>query len=195
MICNIVLPKELMHTTQEKNLAQQRESMYDAQRQAEQKRIAFEETKARADQQPAIIKASAGIEIARSEASQMEERAKGTAAQTRIEAEATAGKVKLIGDSEAGVIASKGNATAEAYVKQANALTAEGVTAVEVVKLLAANNIKIVPDVVAGGDGSNGGGLVQLLLADMVQRSRDKKTVAPAAPASDSKDGGASSQK
>jgi uncharacterized membrane protein YqiK len=197
MICNIVLPKELMHTTQEKNLAQQRESMYDAQRQAEQKRIAFEETKAKADQQPAIIKAEAGIQIAKSEAAQMEERAKGTAAQTRIEAEAEAGKVKIIGDSEAGVIQSKGNATAEAYRKQAEALTSEGVTAVEVVKLLASNGIKIVPDVVAGGDGNGGGGLVNLLLADMVQRSREagKKTVAPEASAADSKDGASTDKK
>lgn len=195
MICNIVLPKELMHTTQEKNLAQQRESMYDAQRQAEEKRIKFEETKAKADQQPAIIKAEAGIQIAKSEAAQMEERARGTAAQTRIEAEATAGKVKLIGDSEAGVISSKGEATADAYRKQAEALTAEGVTAVEVVKLLAANGIKIVPDVVAGGGDDHGGGLVNLLLADMVQRSRaassQKATpVAPApAPQSDAPEG------
>jgi len=184
MICNIVLPKELMHTTQEKNLAQQRESMYDAQKAAEQKRIAYEETKAQADQQPAIIKAEAGIRIAKSEASQMEERAKGTAAQTRIEAEATAGKVKLIGDSEAAVIESKGNATAEAYRKQGEALTPAGITSIEVVKLLAENGIKITPDVVAGGsDGNgNGGGLVNLLLADMVQRGRDagEKSVKPA---------------
>ena len=197
MICNIKLPEELMHTTQEKNLAQQRESMYAAQQQAEVKRIAFEETKAQADQQPAIIKAEAGIRIAKSEASQMEERAKGTAAQTRIEAEATAGKVKLIGDSEAAVIESKGNATAEAYRKQGEALTPAGITSIEVVKLLAENGIKITPDVVAGGsDGNgNGGGLVNLLLADMVQRGRDagEKSVKPTgdtttgAPATDKK--------
>lgn len=198
MICNIVLPKELMHTTQEKNLAQQRESMYDAQKRAEQQRIAFEQTKAQADQQPAIIKAEAGIQIAKHEAAQMEERARGTAAQTRIEAEATAGKVKLIGDSEAGVIESKGNATAEAYRKQGEALTPAGITSIEVVKLLAEHGIKITPDVVAGGnDGGNGGGLVNLLLADMVQRGRDagdqqlRKSAAPtstltAAPAADS---------
>jgi regulator of protease activity HflC (stomatin/prohibitin superfamily) len=196
MISNIVLPKELMHTTQEKNLAQQRESMYDAQKKAEEKRIAFEETKAQADQQPAIIRAEAGIKIAQHEAKQMEERAKGTAAQTRIEADATAGKVKIIGDAEAGVIESKGNATAEAYRKQGEALTPAGITSIEVVKLISAAGLKIVPDVVAGGDSSNGGGggLVNLLLADMVQRTRnadgkasgsEKSTasVAPVAPA------------
>jgi regulator of protease activity HflC (stomatin/prohibitin superfamily) len=186
MICNIVLPKELMHTTQEKNLAQQQESMFAAQEKAEAQRILFEKTKAQADQQPAIIKAETGIQIAKHEASQMEERAKGTAAQTRIEAEAEAGKVKLIGDSEAGVIASKGEATAEAYRKQGEALTPAGITSIEVVKLLAEHGIKIVPDVVAGGDG-NGGGLVNLLLADMVKRSRSDngsdKPAAPAAPA------------
>jgi regulator of protease activity HflC (stomatin/prohibitin superfamily) len=186
MICNIVLPKELMHTTQEKNLAQQQESMYAAQQKSEQQRIAFEETKAQADQQPAIIKAEAGIKIAKHEAMQMEERARGTAAQITIEAEAEAGRVKLVGAAEASVIESKGNATAEAYRKQGEALTPAGITSIEVVKLLAEHNIKITPDVIAGGDSGNGGGLVNLLLADMVQRGRDEKTVAasrPAAPA------------
>jgi len=187
MICNIVLPKELMHTTQEKNLAQQQESMYDAQQRAEQKRIALEQTRAQADQQPAIIKAEAGIKIATHEASQMEERAKGKAAQIRIEAEAEAGRVKVVGDSEASVIESKGNATAEAYRKQGEALTPAGITSIEVVKLLAEHGIKITPDVVAGGDsGGNGGGLVNLLLADMVQRGRDageKQSAAAAKPA------------
>ena len=109
----------------------------------------------------------------------------GTAAQTRIEAEATAGKVKIIGDAEAGVIETKGNATAEAYRKQGEALTPAGITSIEVVKLISAAGLKIVPDVVAGGDSANGGGggLVNLLLADMVQRSRqggENKAVAPA---------------
>jgi uncharacterized membrane protein YqiK len=155
--------------------------MFAAQEKAEAQRILFEKTKAQADQQTRIIQAEAGIQVAKHEASQMEERARGTAAQTRIEAEAEAGRVKLIGESEAGVIASKGEATAEAYRKQGQALTPAGITSIEVVKLLAEHNIKITPDVIAGGDSGNGGGLVNLLLADMVQRGRDEKTAAAAA--------------
>jgi len=183
MICNIKLPQELMHTTQERNLAQQREQMYTAQEAAENKRISFAKKKAEADQQPAIIAAQSGIEIARHEASQMEERAKGTAKQIEIEATATAGRVKQIGDAEASVIESKGAATAKAYAEQGAALTPEGLTVIEIMRMVSEGKVKIVPDVVAGG-GNSGGGMVDLLLADMVQRSREPKAPSlSAAPA------------
>jgi regulator of protease activity HflC (stomatin/prohibitin superfamily) len=196
MICNIKLPQELMHTTQERNLAQQRETMFDAQEKAEKRRIEFQATKSQADQQDTIVKAKAGIEVAKHEAAQMEERAKGKAAQTRIEAEADAGRVKTVGDAEAGVIKAKGEATAEAYAKQVEALTAQGVTSIEVTKLLTASGQALVPQVVAGGDNNGGGnGLVNLLLADTLVRNREenaaarelKKPAADAAPAADKK--------
>ena len=196
MICNIKLPQELMHTTQERNLAEQRETMYDAQEKAEKRRIEFQATKSQADQQDTIVKAKAGIEVAKHEAAQMEERAKGKAAQTRIEAEADAGRVKTVGDAEAGVIKAKGEATAEAYSKQVEALTAQGVTSIEVTKLLTASGQALVPQVVAGGDSNGGGnGLVNLLLADTLVRNREenaatrelKKPVVEAAPAADKK--------
>jgi uncharacterized membrane protein YqiK len=174
MICNIKLPEELMHTTQERNLAQQRETMFDAQEKAEKRRIEFQKTKSQADQQDTIIKAQAGIEVAKHEAAQMEERAKGKAAQTRIEAEADADRVKRVGDAEAGVIKAKGEATAEAYTKQVEALTPQGVTSIEVTKLLTASGQPLVPQVVAGGDSNgSGNGLVNLLLADTLVRNRE----------------------
>ncbi len=179
MICNIKLPQELMHTTQERNLAQQRETMFDAQEKAEKRRIEFQATKSQADQQDTIVKAKAGIEVAKHEAAQMEERAKGKAAQTRIEAEADAGRVKTVGDAEAGVIKAKGEATAEAYSKQVEALTAQGVTSIEVTKLLTASGQALVPQVVAGGDSNGGGnGLINLLLADTLVRNREENAAA-----------------
>jgi regulator of protease activity HflC (stomatin/prohibitin superfamily) len=178
MICNIKLPQELMHTTQERNLAQQRETMFDAQEKAEKRRIEFQATKSQADQQDTIVKAKAGIEVAKHEAAQMEERAKGKAAQIRIEAEADADRVKRVGDAEAGVIQAKGEATAEAYGKQVAALTAQGVTSIEVTKLLTASGQALVPQVVAGGDNGGGNGLVNLLLADTLIRNREENAAA-----------------
>jgi len=170
MITNIHLPEALMKTTQEKNLAEQRKSMFDAQEQAEKRRIEFEKTKAQADQQGALMKAEVGIEIAKHQAKQAEETAKGEAARIRTTAEAEASRIKQTGDAEAGVIRSKGEAQAKAYQDQVAALTASGVTTVEVVKALALNNIKIVPDVQVSGGGAGGtDGLVQLLLAGMLR--------------------------
>lgn len=176
MITNIHLPEALMQTTQQKNLAEQEKSMFDAKKDAEQRRIEFEKTKAEADQQLAIITAEAGIKVAQHEARQTEERARGDAARVRMLAEAEATQTTQVGDAEAGVIRSKGEAQAKAYRDQVDALTAQGVTMVEVVKSIAAAGLKITPDIqVSGATGSGAGdtsGLVQVLLAQMV-KSKD----------------------
>ncbi len=175
MITNIHLPEALMKTTQEKNLAEQRKSMFDSQEQAEKRRIEFQKTKAQADQQDALIQAQVGIEIARHEANQVQERAKGEAMAIKMRAEADAARTQQIGDAEAGVIGSKGKAQAQAYSDQVAALTAQGVTAVELVKAISAAGLKITPDIVVGGSGNSEGGLVQLLLAQMLRSPDGKK--------------------
>ncbi|MFZ4715010.1 MAG: SPFH domain-containing protein [Bacteriovoracaceae bacterium] len=173
MITNIHLPEQLMKTTQQKNLAEQEKSMYDAKKDAEQRRIEFEKSKTEADAQVSIITAEAGIKVAQHEAKQMEERARGDAAKVRMLAEAEATKTKQIGDAEASVVQSKGEAQAKAYRDQVDALTAQGVTSVEIVKAIAAAGLKITPDIqVSSGSGSSENGLVSLLLADFVNRNR-----------------------
>jgi len=185
MITNIHLPEALMKTTQQKNLAEQEKSMFDAKKDAEQRRIEFERTRAEADAQVKIITAEAGIKVAQHEARQVEERAKGDAAKVRLAAEAEAGKTKQVGDAEASVVRSKGEAQAKAYRDQVDALTAPGVTTVEVMKAVAAAGLRITPDVLVGsggGGGDGGGGLVQLLLADLVQRQREPAAALASAP-------------
>jgi regulator of protease activity HflC (stomatin/prohibitin superfamily) len=84
MITNIHLPEALMKTTQQKNLAEQEKSMYGAKKEAEQRRIEFEKTKAEADSQLKIISAEAGIKVAQHEDRQTEERASGDAARVKM---------------------------------------------------------------------------------------------------------------
>ena len=186
MITNIHLPEALMKTTQQKNLAEQEKSMYDAKKDAEQRRIEFEKTKAEADAQVKIITAEAGIKVAQHEARQVEERAKGDAAKVRMIAEAEASKTKQIGDAEASVVQAKGAAQAKAYRDQVDALTAQGVTTVEVMKAISAAGLKITPDILvgAGGEGGEGGGLVQVLLAQLVRQQRADAAVPAVAAAS-----------
>lgn len=175
MICNIVLPEQLMHITQQKNLAEQSEAMFTAQEAAEKTRIKFNETKANADQQQNIIAAQAGIKIAEHEAAQSVARAEGEAKRILAVAAARAGEIKQIGDAEAGVIEAKGAATTKAYVGQAQALGKEGLTAVEVATRIADAGLQITPHIMVSGDGASGGGLGAALLAMVVQ---DKATVA-----------------
>jgi regulator of protease activity HflC (stomatin/prohibitin superfamily) len=64
LICHIHLPEELMKTQTEKILAEQRQNMYNAQREAEEKRIQLEKTKSQADNQKDLMAATVGVEIA-----------------------------------------------------------------------------------------------------------------------------------
>lgn len=172
MITNIHLPEQLMKTTQQKNLAEQEKSMFDAKKDAESRRIEFEKSKAEADAQLSIITAESGIKVAQHEARQTEERARGEAAKVIMLAEAEATKTKQIGDAEASIVRSKGEAQAKAYQDQVNALTAEGVTAVEIVKAIAVAGLKITPDIQVSGNNQGENGLVQVLLADLVKRGQ-----------------------
>jgi uncharacterized membrane protein YqiK len=174
MITNIHLPEALMRTTQQKNLAEQEQSMFDAKKKAEERRIEFEKTKAQADQQGPLMAAQVGIEIADHEAKQAQKRAEGEAARIRTIAAAQALQTQQVGDAEAGIIRSKGEAQAKAYRDQVEALTAQGVTAVEVMKSIASANLKITPDVLVTGSGNGDGssGLVQLLLGNLVHQQR-----------------------
>ncbi|MDE1153285.1 MAG: SPFH domain-containing protein [Micavibrio sp.] len=177
MVTNIHLPEALMKTTQQKNLAEQEKSMYDAKQQAEQRRIEFEKTKTEADAQVKIITAEAGIKVAQYEAKQTEERARGDAARVRMLGEADASKTQMVGDAEASIIQAKGEAQAKAYRDQVDALTAQGVTTVEVMKAISAAGLKITPDIQVNGNGSgaagnDSGGLVQVLLGRMLQQGK-----------------------
>ena len=159
--------------------------MYDAKKDAEQRRIEFEKTKAEADAQVKIITAEAGIKVAQHEARQVEERAKGESSRVRMIAEAEAAKTKQVGDAEASVVQSKGEAQAKAYRDQVDALTAQGVTTVEVMKAISTAGLKITPDILVGGggDGVEGGSLVQVLLAQLVRQQRaEAAPVAAIAP-------------
>jgi regulator of protease activity HflC (stomatin/prohibitin superfamily) len=175
MITNILLPPELMRTTQQKNLAEQERSMYDAQREAQIRRKEYETSKAEADQQPRIIEAQAGITVSKHQAQQAIEKANGDAAAIKPLAEATAKQTTQVGNAEAEVIRTKGEAQAKAYTDQVSALTAKGVTMVEVVKSIAAANLKITPDIlVSGGQGSDNNGLINVLLAQMIDRKQSE---------------------
>jgi hypothetical protein len=174
-----------MQTTQQKNLAEQQKSMFDSKREAEVRRIEFEKTKTEADMQVKVVSAEAGIKVAQFEAKQIEERARGDAARVRMIGEADAAKTQMVGDAEAAIIQAKGEAQAKAYQNQVNALTAQGVTTVEVIKAISTAGLKITPDIQVGGGGAGtpgndggGGGLVQVLLAKMLQAQSQREKAA-----------------
>ncbi|HEV7798293.1 MAG TPA: SPFH domain-containing protein [Pyrinomonadaceae bacterium] len=152
LICHIHLPEELMKTQTEKILAEQRQNMYNAQREAEEKRIQLERTKSQADNQKDLMGATVGVEIAGKRAEQRKAEGEGEAHYISQTGRAEAEKVRLMGEAQ-GV----------AYREQVNALGAQGVALVEVLKVIGEKGVRITPDIMAsggsGGTGDGGGGI------------------------------------
>jgi len=154
LICHIHLPEELMKTQTEKILAEQKQNMYDAQREAEEKRIQLERTRAHADNQKDLMAATVGVEIAGKRSEQRKAEADGEAHYILATGRAESEKVRLMGEAQ-GV----------AYHEQVNALGAQGVALVETLKVIGENNVRITPDVMAsGGAGDGGAGNIGSLL-------------------------------
>ena len=159
LICHIHLPEELMKTQTEKILAEQRQSMYNAQREAEEKRIQLERTKSQADNQRDLMAATVGVEISGKRAEQR-----------KAEGEGEAHYISQTGKAEAEKVRWMGEAQGVAYREQVNALGAQGVALVEVLKVIGEKGVRITPDIMAsggsGGDGG-GGGIGTLLLLNL----------------------------
>jgi uncharacterized membrane protein YqiK len=159
LICHIHLPEELMKTQTEKILAEQRQNMYNAQREAEEKRIQLERTKSQADNQKDLMGATVGVEIAGKRAEQRKAEGEGEAHYILQTGRAEAEKVRLMGEAQ-GV----------AYHEQVNALGAQGVALVEVLKVIGEKGVRITPDIMASGGsggGDGGGGIGTLLLLNL----------------------------
>jgi uncharacterized membrane protein YqiK len=166
LICHIHLPEELMKTQTEKILAEQRQNMYNAQREAEDKRIQLERTKSQADNQKDLMAATVGVEIAGKRAEQRKSEGEGEAHYILQTGKAEAEKVRLMGEAQ-GV----------AYHEQVNALGAQGVALVEVLKIIGEKGVRITPDIMAsGGTSEGGGGIGTLLLLNLFRNQMSLPT-------------------
>src|SRR5207247_8535363 len=147
-------------TQTEKILAEQKQNMFNAQREAEEKRIQLERTKSQADNQKDLMGATVGVEIAGKRAEQRKAEADGEAHYILQTGKAEAEKVRLMGEAQ-GV----------AYHEQVNALGAQGVALIETLKVIGEKGVRITPDVMAsGGSGDGASGIGTLLL---LNRFRD----------------------
>ena len=166
LICHIHLPEDLMKTQTEKILAEQKLSMFNAQRETEERRIQLERTKAQADNQVKLMEATVGVEIAGKRAEQRKAEGEGEASYILATGRAEAEKVRLMGEAQ-GV----------AYAEQVNAIGAQGVALVETLRVIGEKGVRITPDVMAsGGSGDGAGGIGTLLLLNLFRERLDLGT-------------------
>ena len=167
LICQIKLPQELMDTQTKKIIAQQQLAMYQEQQKAEGTRIATEKTRAEADQQKNLVEAEIGVKIAEQNKQKAIRFAEGEGESVRLRAEGEAKGIRAKGDAEGARILAIGESTAKAYELQNKAVGAQGVTAIEIAKQVAAGNVKVTPDFLVQG-GENFGGLLSAFLTTLM---------------------------
>jgi uncharacterized membrane protein YqiK len=186
LIGDIVPPEALMKTLTDRKLAEQERITYEIQRNAQVERKEFESAKAGADMQPEVVKSTRQVEINTQVAASKVAVAKGEAESKTINAEADA-KVKTInakadaevknvnatadanatdvnGKAEAGKIKAIGLAEAEVTKQKTQAMGSEQYAIVRVAETLAANHVKLVPDILVSGKNGEGNGMIDALI-------------------------------
>lgn len=184
LIGELIPPEQLMQTLTNRKIADEEKTTYASQKLAQDERKKFLEAVAMAESQAEVVKQEQGIKIANSRAAQAVEDAKGQSEKVKVEAmakaeslrvnsiaEAESVRVKAIAEAES--IQKVGEAKAKAYQASADALGQKNLAAVEIINKLADKNIKITPDIFAGG-GSDSGGMQGLILASILSNLQDK---------------------
>lgn len=204
LIGDIVPPEALMKTLTDRKIAEEEQKTYQTQKMAQEQRQGMEKETAIADMQKDIVKAQQSVEIAERTASATVKKSEGDAAgvklavgaeaeatKMRAHAEAEATKARAQADSEAiklkafsaeaGKILAVGKSTAEAYELAVKALGGDNFTRYKITEELSKGNVKLIPDVLIGGNGNNGGsamdGLLGLKLMELMDPEKRKESV------------------
>jgi regulator of protease activity HflC (stomatin/prohibitin superfamily) len=108
------------------------------------------------------------VRVAEQNARATAETAKGEAAAARPRAEGEAAAVQMTGDGEAAAIRAVGAAKADAYRQGIAAVDTEGHTAMRFAGILGENQVKLVPDLAASGDGQGSAALATAMIARLM---------------------------
>ncbi|MBX7185378.1 MAG: hypothetical protein K1Y01_09560 [Vicinamibacteria bacterium] len=183
LIGDIVPPEELMRTLTDRKIAEQERVTYETQRQAQTVRQELQQATALADTQARVVDAERKVTIAGFEANAAIKFAEGNAKSKTINAEADATVLRTVGEAEGSKIKAVGGAEAEVIRLKVSSMEAGNFAVVQVAEALAKGGVKIVPDIVAGGDGGGAGnGLVNVLLGNMLYQDRVGRQTAKEKP-------------
>ncbi|MEH2386949.1 MAG: flotillin family protein [Nostoc sp.] len=152
----ITPPEELMHTLTDRKIAEEKRKTYEVQQMAQTQRQQLVRETALADIQEEMVQSEQSVQIADLKAQAQIKQANG-------EAEGT--KLRAIAEAEG--IRATGNAKAETYQAGVEALGSHGYTAMQLMQIIGDRNVRLIPDVLVSGNGTNNGlvdGLLSLIL-------------------------------
>ncbi|HTW80984.1 MAG TPA: SPFH domain-containing protein [Terracidiphilus sp.] len=169
LIGDITPPDALMKTLTDRKIAEQEQVTYKTQQLAEETRKDLQQAKAMADTQARVVDAERSVSIADFAAQAVVKQANGEAQSKTINADADGRVITTVGNAEAAKTLAVGTAEADVIKMKIASMESGNYAAVQIAQALASNHIKLVPDIQAGGGGADQGGLINVLLARMLQ--------------------------
>ncbi|MEH2263507.1 SPFH domain-containing protein [Nostoc sp.] len=167
LIGDILPPASLMQTQTDRKIAEEERKTYEVQQMAQTQRQQLVRETALANIQQEMVKSEQSVHIADLKAQAQIKQANG-------EAEGT--KLRAIAEAEG--IRATGNAKAETYRAGVEALGPQGYTAMQLMQIIGDRNVRLIPDVLVGSNGSNNG-LVDGLLSMILWNQTGKGELTP----------------
>lgn len=190
-IQDVKLPDDLADVLRKREIANQQKQTYAAEMEAQKARISTEAERGKADMQKekAAAEVSVDIETARAEAAVA--RASGDRKVLEQVGAGEAAKIKAVGEAQGAAEQALGLGKAAGYQAQRDAIGAGQTAAVAVVDALAKSQTPFMPQtLITGGGGEAIGGLLQLVMNNMVSDSApavvEPQSVLAAEPAPES---------
>jgi len=177
LIGDINPPPELMKTLTDRKLAEQERTTYDTQKLAQEVRQNLEQATALADTQARVVDSERKVQIAEFEANAKIKTAEGDAKSKTLNAEADATVTTTVGNAEATKIRAVGTAEADVIKQKIDSMESGNYALIQVAQALGGSKNKFVPEIMVSGggkDGSTGGTIVEVLLAQLVAKSLEK---------------------
>lgn len=184
MITDVILPEAITAPVRAAAIAIEDEKKYRNEETAQNARKSLEFAKKQADMQEALVESEREIEIGDNKAkaaiktAQGDKEAKvliaqGQAESVKVVADAQAHKVQKEGLADAEVVLAKGKAQAEAYKLSQEAL-GDDYARLQIIEAIAKGNLKIIPENILIGGGSEGGLINQFLGIEMIEKLTGK---------------------
>jgi uncharacterized membrane protein YqiK len=203
LIGDIQPPATLMQTQTDRKIAEEQRKTFEVQQQAQTQRqqlvretaladiqqdmvkseqgVMIAELKAKADIQQEAVRSEQGVKIAELKANAKVKEMTGEAEAIRLRANAEAESLRLKSIAEAEAIRATGNAKAETYRTGVEALGTQGYTAMQLMQIIGDRHVRLIPDVLVGGNNGSTNGLVDGLLSMILwnQTAKPGEVISP----------------
>jgi uncharacterized membrane protein YqiK len=163
LVGDIQPPASLMETQTDRKIAEEQRKTYEVQQMAQTQRQQLVRETALAEIQQEMVKSEQSVHMAELQANAQIKKATGQAESTRLQASGEAEAIRVTGEAKAST-----------YRAGVDALGAQGYNAMQLMQIIGDHQVRLIPDVLVGGGGGNGNGLVDGLLSMILWNQTEK---------------------